>query len=138
MSSPPLLAGWISPDALGRPGEGVHAPRLAGLAAVDLAGTAAAAYVAARYLAGGSGARLYAYACAAFVLLWALGAALHWAAGVDSAGNRALAAALWPAPARRVTWADPPAKSDSDDAAPAPPAAPAPTFATLAVPRTYA
>jgi hypothetical protein len=77
-------------DALGAPGEGVHAWRLGpggGFAAADVLLTGAAAALIAQKAP--AGARPLA-AVAVFVLLLIAGVAAHWLFCVDTALNRAL------------------------------------------------
>lgn len=78
-------------DALGRPGQGVHAPRLGPYAAVDLGLTAAAAYALA-----GPEPTVGRFAAAAAALL-VLAVVFHWAFCVDTALARQLGLAPPPA-----------------------------------------
>ena len=75
-------------NALGTPNQGFHGPRVLGLARNDLLLTLAVAVVLnfPPFAASFSLQRVVAL----FFVLWAVGIALHWAAGTDSALLRAL------------------------------------------------
>lgn len=66
-------------DVLGKPGEGVHRFRVSGLAAVDLAGTAAIAFGLTYWNGWG-----WRGCTAAFAGLWLIGIGLHKLFGVKT------------------------------------------------------
>jgi hypothetical protein len=70
-------------DALGKPGQGFHAPRILGVAALDLLGTALVAWLIAR-------ARRGWHPVPVFLVLMALAVVLHRLFCVDTALNVAL------------------------------------------------
>jgi hypothetical protein len=97
-------------NALGAPGQGLHAPRVAGLAAVDLLGTAGLAYLVTRY--GLRHTSAFAFALV-FVILVLVGVLLHEAFCVDTRLNAALFGRPWPLgeASRRGAAADAPGPS---------------------------
>jgi hypothetical protein len=86
-------------EIFGRPGEGAHAPRVAGLAAVDVAGTVGIAYLAARY---GLGAGDPATVLAVFVVLMLCTVYIHEAFCVNTRLNAAIFGRPWPSPHPRA------------------------------------
>lgn len=81
-------------DALGKPGEGAHAPRLAGLAAFDLLGTAGLAFLFARY-----GLRDSPFVLAfvlVFIILVLVAITLHEAFCVNTRLNAFIFGREWP------------------------------------------
>ncbi len=102
-------------DALGRPAQGVHAPRLFGLAAFDLLATAALAWLLARR----SGS-MFAVSLV-FVLLIILAVAAHELFCVQTRLNAALFGRPWPA--------EEPTKGDTSAFVIRSPFAPPPSFA---------
>ena len=82
-------------NIFGVPGQGSHALRIGGLAAVDLLATAGAAFLLARYGLGRRG--LLAFVVV-FVILIALGIAAHEAFCVDTRLNATIFGRKWPRP----------------------------------------
>lgn len=76
-------------NVFGRPGEGVHAPRLFGVAAVDLLLTLMFALLLPVLLLPPAQLTLRAVAVS-FAALMALAVGMHWVFGVRTALNRAL------------------------------------------------
>lgn len=76
-------------NVFGRPGEGVHAPRLFGVAAVDLLLTLLTALMLPVLLLPPAQRTLAAFA-ASFAALMLLAVGTHWLFGVRTALNRAL------------------------------------------------
>lgn len=82
-------------NAFGRPGEGVHAPRVGGLAAADLLATAAAAYLGARYGLGRVNAVIFVLV---FLVLILSAVLVHEAFCVNTRLNAAVFGRAWPGP----------------------------------------
>jgi hypothetical protein len=82
-------------NALGSPGQGVHAPRLAGLAVADLLGTAGLTYLLTRY--GLKRTDLFAFVLV-FVILLLVAVILHEVFCVNTRLNAAIFGRPWPTP----------------------------------------
>lgn len=87
------MNGCTPSTALGVPGQGAHAYRIGGLAAVDLLATAGAAYLASRFVLGWHG--LLAVTLV-FVVLMAAGVAAHEYFCVNTRLNAAIFGRPWP------------------------------------------